>query len=113
MDNPENPLICLRNGPLLGPLLQLGIVPYQVGFTLARGPLLQALRGAGFTILATRALMHCPRVVAVPLARPIGHLPGWCQRAYLKLLESWELLGRLPSRWQTAHYIAVLAEKTS
>lgn len=111
MDNPENPLIRLRNGPLLGPLLRLGIVPYQVGVTLARGPLLQALREAGFHILTTRALMHCPRVVAVALAWPISHLPGCCQRAYVRLLESWELLARLPSRWQTAHYIAVLAEK--
>jgi SAM-dependent methyltransferase len=111
MDNPENPLIRLRNGPLLGLLLRLGIVPYQVGVTMARGPLLEAMRGAGFNILNTRPLMHCPRVVAVLLARPISHLPGWCQRAYLRLLHSWELLARLPSRWQTAYYIAVLAEK--
>lgn len=111
MDNPDNPLIRLRNGPLLGLLLRLGIVPYQVGVTLAREPLLQALRAAGFQILATRAFMHCPRVAAVALARPIGHLPGWCQRAYLRLLASWDLLARLPSRWRTAHYIAVLAQK--
>jgi len=72
MDNPGKPLIRLRNGPLLGLLLQ-------------------ALRTAGFQILATRAFMHCPRVAAVALARPIGHLPGWCQRAYLRLLASWDL----------------------
>jgi hypothetical protein len=107
MDNPENPLIRLRNGPLL----RLGIVPYQVGVTMARGPLWEAMRGAGLNILNTRPLMHCPRVVAVFLARPISHLPGWCQRAHLRLLQSWELLARLPSCWQTAYDIAVLAEK--
>lgn len=75
MDKPENPLIRLRNGPLLGLLLRLGIVPYQVGVTLARAPLLKALRRAGFNVLTTRALMHCPRVVAVALAQPIRHSP--------------------------------------
>lgn len=111
MDNPENPLIRLRNGPLLGLLLRLEIVPYQVGVTLARAPLLKALRRAGFSVVTTRALMHCPRVVAVSLAQPIRHFPIWCQRAFLRHLESWELLARLPSRWLTAHYIAVLAQK--
>jgi SAM-dependent methyltransferase len=111
MDNPENPLIRLRNGPLLGLLLRLGIVPYQVGVTIARAPLLKALRKAGFRVVTTRAFMHCPRVLAVSLAQPIRHCPSWCQRTFLRHLESWELLARLPSRWLTAHYIAVLAQK--
>ena len=34
LDNPMNPMIWLRNGPLLKILSRTGIVPYQVGTTL-------------------------------------------------------------------------------
>ncbi len=111
LDNPDNLLIGLRNGPLLAVLRRLGIVPYQVGVTLARGPLLQALQAAGFEVLATRALQHCPRVLAVGLAPIIGWLPRPCQGVFLRLLAGCEGLARLPSCWWTAHYIAVLARK--
>jgi SAM-dependent methyltransferase len=37
MDNPENPLIRLRNGPLLGLLLRLGIVPHHGPWTTVGG----------------------------------------------------------------------------
>lgn len=111
LDNPGNPLISLRNGPLLAVLRRLGIVPYQVGVTLARGPLLEAVQAAGFEVIATRALQHCPRVLAVGLAPIIGWLPRPCQGVFLRLLAGCEWLDRLPSRWWTAHYIAVLARK--
>lgn len=113
MDNPAHPLIYLRNGRLLGLWRKLGIVPYQVGATLARGPLLEALRAAGFEILTTRALQHCPRAFAVPLAWLIRRFPLRCQRRYLGLLASCESLAELRTRWRTAHYIAVHAQVTS
>lgn len=109
--NPHNPLIRLRNGPLRALLQRFGIVPYPVGVTLARRPLRQALRAARFEILATRPLQHCPRVLAVALAGPIDLLPPVVQGAFLALLTRCEVLARLPSRWWTAHYIAVLARK--
>ena len=110
MDNPANPLIYLRNGPLLALGRKLGIVPYQVGATLARAPLLRAVQAAGFDILATRAVQHCPRLLAVPLAGLIGRLPRRWQRRYLGLLAGCEVGDRLVTRWQTAHYIAVHAQ---
>ena len=102
MDNPANPLIYLRNGPLLALGRKLGIVPYQVGATLVRAPLLRAVQAAGFEILATRAVQHCPRLLAVPLAGLIGRLPRRWQRRYLGLLAGCEVGDRLVTRWQTA-----------
>jgi len=111
MDNPGNPIIRLRNGPLLGLLQRFRIVPYRVGITLAWVPLLQAVQGADFDILATRAVMHCPRMAAVLLARAIGRLPSPVRAAYLEHLAWWEGLAELPSRWWTACYVAVGAVK--
>lgn len=111
MDNPVNPILRLRNGPLLGLFRWLGIVPYQVGMTLAPGPLQQTLRAAGFEVLQTKALLHCPRVLCVGLSGSVARLaPRW-QEAYLRALGFCEVLDRWPTRWLTGHYIAIHAVK--
>ena len=109
--NPGNPIIRLRNGPLLGLLQRHRIVPYRVGSTLAWVLLQQAVQVADSDILATRAVMHCPRMAAVLLARAIGRLPGPVRAAYLEHLAWWEGLAELPSRWWSACCIAVGALK--
>lgn len=109
MDNPANPLIFLRNGPLKQMLYRIGVVPYQVGVTLGPRPLVEAVRGAGFGIVETTAVMHCPRVIAVAVARIVAEMPLSCRSVFLRLLAACEILERLPTRWLTGHYIAVCA----
>jgi SAM-dependent methyltransferase len=109
MDNPANPLIRLRNGPLLQVLRRVGIVPYQVGATLGPRAVAAAVREAGFDVVEATAVMHCPRAVAVPLAGLVDGLPPACRQAFVKCLAACESLERLPTRWLTGHYVAVNA----
>lgn len=111
LDNPTNPLIALRNCAPQRLLRRVGVLPYQVGVTLERGALLEALRVEGLEILQTKAVQHCPRVLAVLLARPTARLPSFCRKLFLRGLAGFEQLACLPTRWFTAHYIAVLAVK--
>jgi hypothetical protein len=109
LDNPANPLIWLRNGPLLGLLRRIGIVPYQVGFTLGQQSLERAVQAAGFTVIEKTAVMHCPRAIAVAVAGPMERLSRSWQELFLRHLQAWERLERWPTRWLTGHYVAVYA----
>ena len=109
LDNPANPLIWLRNGPLLRLLRRIGIVPYQVGATLRPRALERAVQAAGFDVVATTAVMHCPRAIAVAVAGPVERLSRSWQEAFLRHLQAWERLERWPTRWLTGHYVAVHA----
>jgi SAM-dependent methyltransferase len=109
LDNPGNPLIWLRNGPLLRVVRRLGIVPYQVGATLHRRGLAKTVRAAGFEIRQMTAVMHCPRVLAVALASPLSSLGHAACEAFLRAISSFEALESLPTRWYTGHYLAVHA----
>lgn len=109
MDNPANPLIFLRNGPLRRILRRIGVVPYQVGATLGPRALAKALRGAGFGVVEATAVMHCPRVIAVAVAGYVARLPRPWQTVFLRCLAACEVLERLPTRWLTGHYIAIRA----
>lgn len=109
MDNPVNPLIRLRNGPLLSLLRRIGVVPYQVGVTLGPRALEVAVREAGFDLVDVTAVMHCPRVIAVAVARVIERLPRACGDAFVRCLDACELLESLPTRWLTGHYVALCA----
>jgi SAM-dependent methyltransferase len=113
LDNPGNPLVWLRNGPLSQVVRRLGIVPYQVGATLHRRPLAAALRAAGFEIRQMTAVLHCPRVLAVAAAALVGRLGQGIRAAFLQLLGSCEILERSPTRWLTGHYLAVHATRKS
>jgi SAM-dependent methyltransferase len=113
MDNPVNPIVWFRNlWP--GLWMRLGIVPYAVGATCSRRRLTRLLEQADFDVPAARAIMHLPRVWLVPLCRwlarrgatrPGARLLDWLRRG--------ELLGRLPTRDFTGHFIAVVARKPS
>jgi len=112
LDNPANPIIWLRNGPLLGLLRRVGIVPYQVGATLGPRAVQKAVRAAGFTVIEKTAVMHCPRAIAVAVAGPMGRLSRSWQEAFVRWMGSWESLERWPTRWLTGHYVAVHATKS-
>lgn len=109
LDNPANPLIRLRNGPLLGLLRRIGIVPYQVGATLGPGSLERAVQAAGFDDVETTAVMHCPRAIVVAVAGLMERLSRSWREAFLRHLHAWERLERWPTRWLTGHYVAVHA----
>lgn len=109
LDNPGNPLIWLRNGPLSRILPRLGIVPYQVGATLSRRPLADALLGAGFEIRQMTAALHCPRVLAVGVAPVVGRLGHTARETFLRALGCFEALEWMPTRWITGHYLAAHA----
>lgn len=111
LDNPSNPLICLRNGPLLGMLRRFGIVPYDVGATLGWRALEKAVQAAGYHVVETTAMMHCPRVIAVALSGLVDRLARTRKEAFLRHLQSWERLNAWPTRWRTGHYVAVRAVK--
>jgi SAM-dependent methyltransferase len=111
LDNPANPLIWLRNGPLLGLLRRIGIVPYQVGATLGPRTLERVLQAAGLDVVETTAVLHCPRAIAVALAGPTERLSRSWQETFLRHLQTWERLERWPMRWLTGHYVAVHAIK--
>ena len=114
MDNPHHPLVALRN---LFPTIwqRLGVVPYSVGVTCSAGRLKQLLEAAGFEMLETGAILHAPRVLVVAVC-------GWLERRrgvrepaawWLRWLYRFELLGRLPCRQLTGHFIAVVARKSA
>jgi SAM-dependent methyltransferase len=111
MDNPGNPFVWLRN---LRPAfwMRLGLVPYEVGVTCGAPRLTRLLDAAGFDVAAPRTILHAPRVLLVPVCRWLASRgssqPGPRWRAWLGRFER---LDRLPTRWLTGHFIAVVARK--
>ena len=109
LDNPANPIIWLRNGPLLGLLRRIGIVPYQVGATLGPRSLERAVQAAGLEVVETTTVLHCPRAIAVALAGLMERLSRSWRESFLRYLQTWERLERWPTRWLTGHYVAIHA----
>lgn len=112
LDNPRNPLVRVRNGPLLGILRRSGVVPYEVGATLAAEPLTEVLRSVGLRAVKTSAVLHCPRVLAVWCSRLLQHANPVIQERFLAMLSSCEKLEHLRTRFLTGHFVAILAVKT-
>jgi len=111
LDNPANPLVWLRNGPLLNLLRGWGIVPYCVGATLGPKRLANLVRESGLEVLQTEAILHCPRVLAVWRARRLEGQNTAAQEQFLASLARWEWLKQWPSRFVTGHFTAILAMK--
>ena len=111
MDNLQNPLVRLRNGPLLGLLRRVGIVPYRVGVTLEPYALVKLVNASGLAVVTTTTVLHNPRVFAVALARLIEHCPTGVQEMFLEHLLRWENLEQWPSHIWTGHFTAILAVK--
>lgn len=113
MDNPVNPMIALRNALPRRPLQRVGLVPYYVGVTCSPSRLTRLLSEIGFEIRRVDAVVHCWRVLAVPLARLAERWGSVAmQRRYLRLLLGCERLSTWPTRFLTGHYVAVHAGKS-
>ena len=93
-------------------LKSLHLVPYFVGKSHGKRGLTLALEKAGFKVLETRAIMHCPRVLAVAVAGVLQKRASENSRQrYLALLEKFECLARLPTRYFSGYFVAVRALK--
>ncbi len=110
MDNLANPAIALRNALPFRLLNRLGVTPYYVGATCGEGGLRRFLEKAGFRVVATDSLLHCPRVIVVAVARLMEkYAPVDAQQRFLRLLPAFERLGRLPTRRLTGYFTAARA----
>jgi SAM-dependent methyltransferase len=112
MDNPANPIVRLRNALPFGWLFWMGLVPYRVGVTVGAKQLKVLLSRRDFDNVETTAILHCPRVLAVPLAGLLDRYGSerakeWFQR-FLMMMER---LGGLSTRFRTGHFVAVRAVK--
>jgi len=112
MDNLQNPIIAIRSVLPFGLLKKLHLVPYFVGLTFGRRGLVAALNRAGFNVIETKAILHCPRFLAVPLAGILQQrAKSGTRQKFLAFLAGFEVLGRLPTRFFTGHYVAARAVK--
>ncbi len=113
MDNLDNPVVRMRNGLPFPLVHRLGLVPYFVGVTFGREALNRRIEDAGFTIAETTAVLHCPRAIAVPVARWFRrHGSEAMQHRLLRSLLRFEGLERFSTRFRTGHFVAVRAFKS-
>lgn len=111
LDNPENPVVALRNGLPCGPLMQAGLVPYYIGKTLPMRGLCRALRDTGLELLDASHVMHVPRVVALHLCRFVPGESRWSSRL-VRMFLSFEAAARWPTARFTGHFSAALVRKS-
>jgi SAM-dependent methyltransferase len=110
MDNLANPILWLRSRLPQAPLRRAGIAPYFNGASCTPSQLSDWLAQAGFRIEKRRAILHCPRLAAIPVCRLLSvRAARFLQLPFLRLLMLFECLGRWPTAWLTGHFIAVSA----
>ena len=107
VDNKVNPVIAVR-GLLPGPAMRrLGLVAYSVGPSIGPRRLEEFVGRAGLRPYVREALMHCPRLPAVALARRLRSSRS--EARFLRTARRFEALDRLPSRYLTGYFAAVIA----
>lgn len=115
LDNGTNPAVAIRNALPQQWLAAIGLIPYQMGQTLRRTSARRLLVNLGFTVVAETAIMHSPRVLAVPAVRLLDRVvtSRTAKTACLRALERLEIAERWPTRFTTGHFIGFLATKSS
>ncbi|MCP4758303.1 MAG: methyltransferase domain-containing protein [Planctomycetes bacterium] len=110
LDNPQNPIVWIRNRRTSTWPGQSSLVPYFMGRTVPRLELIRMVEDAGLKVEKSTFIMHLPRVLFLHASRlfAAGSPSGKSMRG---LMNSFELLNKLPSRSRTGHYSAVLASK--
>ena len=112
LDNLANPVVALRNALPLRLLNLLRIVPYGIGATCGPGRLQHFVRQAGFEVLEVGAILHCPRVLVVALARMLeARQAAPLRPPFLRCLMAFERLARWRTRFLTGYFIAIVARK--
>lgn len=114
MDNLANPAVALRNALPFRLLQRLKLVAYPIGATAGPVRLRRMLRAAGFEVMETVALLHCPRAPAIALARHAERRssPDAGER-FLRAASRWERLAGWPTRFLTGYFVGVRARRTS
>lgn len=107
LDNPANPVVRLRNRLPFLLVHRFGLVPYYVGVTAGPRRARALLEDAGFDVVDVTALMHCPRVLAVPVCRIVDRFAPGGRRGLLAFLGAFERLGSWPTRFRTGHFVAL------
>jgi SAM-dependent methyltransferase len=125
LDNPWNPMnalakalprdwlnrVWIRHARLTA---SVGHVPYHVGETMGASRLREVLPALGLEIRDEAAIMHAPRALVVIVAELLDRRAGpRTQRRFLDVLARLERLSGWPSRYVTAHFVAVNAVKRS
>jgi SAM-dependent methyltransferase len=100
LDNPQNPLIRLRNA-LPERSRAHALVPFHVGPTLSAADGRAALEHAGFDVLASEHLLHAPHIVGTRSARW-----SWFER---RALPAFDRLAATRVARYSGHYVAFLA----
>lgn len=98
LDNPDNPLVRLRNALPHGIARRTGLVPFTVGETLDLDDGEVALERAGFEVVDTATVLHAPHVVGTRLARF-----GWWER---RALPAFDRLGATRAARFSGHFVA-------
>lgn len=112
LDNPTNPIIAIRNSLPFRWVNRVGLVPYYVGKTYSVGELRERLSRLGMEVVDSTVILHFPRVLAVPLTRLAQKLDSRVQGWLLSVFRCFEVLGRLPTRNLSGHFVAVLARRS-
>jgi SAM-dependent methyltransferase len=112
LDNPQNPIVWIRNHLPFPWLNRIGLVPYYVGPTCTATEAKEKVRKAGMEVTHCIAVSHVPRVPAIWLVMLAEALESTRMGDWLsKHFEKWEVLQRFPSSFLTGYYIAIRAVK--
>lgn len=112
LDNLANPVIAVRNALPFALTRATGLVPYPVGRTFGPAEAVQIVAEASFDVVEHTAIMHAPRVLAVPVMSVLSRSGNGVAVSAASRVAMWfERLRPLPSRFVTGHFIAIRAVK--
>lgn len=112
LDNPENPVVFLRNLLPYRLLKSFRLIPFYMGVTVSRPELILMLESNGFRVRDSTAIVHSPRILAIWIGDIIDRMGSERITVYfLRLLVIFELLEKLPLQNLTGYFVAVKAIK--
>jgi SAM-dependent methyltransferase len=112
LDNPESPVVFLRNLLPYQSLRAAGLIPYYMGKTMSRRELVAYLASCGLQIQESAYIDHCPRFPLVWLGQRLSASKNRRLKDFLqKMAEGFERLSRSPLRSMTGYFVAVKAVK--
>lgn len=110
LDNPQNPIVSVRNRLSRMSKKSNPLIPYFMGYTVSQVELCRMLDVVGLSVERTEHVMHAPRVLFLHACQLFSH-DSWSGKAMIKWMLAFEVLKYLPTRSRTGHYSVVLARK--
>jgi SAM-dependent methyltransferase len=112
LDNGRNPIVALRGALPYRWLRALRIVPYKTGANCGPTRLKEMVTSAGFDVVSVGSLMHTPRFPSVILCNVCDWLRAPAiGRLVVRSMLGAEGLERLPTRFLTGYFVAVVATR--